>query len=109
MPGPSAAGALCMDSDGDGIYDGFDNCSNVINPGQEDADGDGHGNLCDGDFNNDCAVDFIDMVTLIAGLEGADPVLDLDSSGTVDSFDQQIFKTVFGITPGPSAAGALCP
>ena len=109
LPGPSAAGAQCIDSDGDGIYDGFDNCSNVINPGQEDADADGHGNLCDGDFNNDCAVDFIDMVTLIAGLEGADPVLDLDSSGTVDPFDQQIFRTMFGITPGPSAAGALCP
>ncbi|MHC4676153.1 MAG: right-handed parallel beta-helix repeat-containing protein, partial [Planctomycetota bacterium] len=37
------------DSDGDGILDDIDNCPNVPNPDQSDTDGDGAGDLCDGD------------------------------------------------------------
>ncbi len=42
------------DRDGDGIVDSADNCTEHANPGQTDGDGDGIGNVCDGDFNNDC-------------------------------------------------------
>jgi cytosine/adenosine deaminase-related metal-dependent hydrolase len=35
------------DVDGDGIPNGTDNCPDKANPKQEDADGDGHGDLCD--------------------------------------------------------------
>ncbi|HWC14058.1 MAG TPA: CocE/NonD family hydrolase [Actinomycetota bacterium] len=35
------------DTDGDGVADDADNCPEVANPGQEDADGDGRGNACD--------------------------------------------------------------
>ncbi len=35
------------DSDGDGIIDSEDNCPNDPNPNQEDADGDGLGDVCD--------------------------------------------------------------
>lgn len=35
------------DTDGDGIYDGEDNCIDDINPDQEDTDGDGIGDVCD--------------------------------------------------------------
>ena len=38
---------LYTDTDGDGITDGYDNCPDTINPGQEDTDGDGIGNECD--------------------------------------------------------------
>jgi len=36
-----------VDSDGDGIVDGSDNCPTVCNPQQLDADTDGAGDLCD--------------------------------------------------------------
>jgi hypothetical protein len=36
------------DSDGDGILDTSDNCPNVANPNQEDADSNGEGDACDG-------------------------------------------------------------
>jgi hypothetical protein len=52
----------CIDTDGDGYgdpayrcsscptYPAFDNCPTVPNPGQEDADGDGIGDVCEADF-----------------------------------------------------------
>jgi hypothetical protein len=36
------------DTDGDGICNDNDNCVFTANPGQEDTDGDGRGDLCDG-------------------------------------------------------------
>jgi len=41
------------DSDGDGMPDLIDNCPDVANPTTFDADGDGIGNACDADYDND--------------------------------------------------------
>jgi hypothetical protein len=40
-------GGSCTDTDGDGVCDDTDNCDLEDNPGQEDSDGDGIGDVCD--------------------------------------------------------------
>jgi hypothetical protein len=46
LPGPGTPDG-CPDADGDGRPDNVDNCANVANADQADADGDGKGNACD--------------------------------------------------------------
>ncbi|MFC1591359.1 rhodanese-like domain-containing protein [Thermodesulfobacteriota bacterium] len=41
--------AACADTDGDGVYDVEDNCPEVSNPEQTDADNDGLGDVCEPD------------------------------------------------------------
>ncbi|HUD71135.1 MAG TPA: thrombospondin type 3 repeat-containing protein, partial [Dongiaceae bacterium] len=51
-PGSSGRGLACdqlTDRDGDGIVDRNDNCVRTSNANQANADGDGLGNVCDGD------------------------------------------------------------
>ena len=45
------------DTDGDGVFDGVDNCALTANPNQADVDSDGRGDACDPDNDNDGQLD----------------------------------------------------
>ena len=45
------------DSDADGVADVTDNCATLANPGQEDLDSDGEGDVCDLDDDGDGSLD----------------------------------------------------
>jgi hypothetical protein len=86
-----------IDSDGDGVYDAVDNCSMTSNPGQQDTDGDGYGNMCDADLDNDGFVGPNDYTKFgQAWWSGPtssnwNPDADLDSDGFVGPNDYTIF------------------
>ena len=90
------------DADQDGIDDGIDNCLGAANAGQQDADGDGFGNWCDGDFNNDDRVNFADLAEFRARFGSTNAEANLDSTGVVNFADLARFKLLFGKPPGPS-------
>jgi hypothetical protein len=71
------------DTDGDGVEDYRDNCSEIPNPGQENVDGDNKGDACDDDRDNDGADDDEDNCPDVGNGDQAD----LDGDGTGDACD----------------------
>ncbi len=70
------------DTDRDGIADEKDNCSIVANSNQKDTDGDGKGDLCDDDIDNDGLTNEQERKL------GTDPYKpDTDGDGVIDSKD----------------------
>jgi hypothetical protein len=90
------------DTDGDGVPDAVDNCQLVANPDQFDGDGDGYGNRCDGDLNNNGIVNAQDTVIFRGRLGTGDAAADLNHSGAVNAQDTVIFRGLLGKAPGPS-------
>ncbi|MDH5255560.1 MAG: dockerin type I domain-containing protein, partial [Gammaproteobacteria bacterium] len=91
----------------DGVVDDLDNCTLVANPGQCDSDGDGYGNHCDADLNNNGTVNAQDSVLIRAALgqPSVGPVFnpaDLNCSGSVNAQDNVLFRRLVGQPPGPS-------
>jgi hypothetical protein len=95
------------DADGDGAADAVDNCTLVANntgpTAQCDADGDGHGNMCDPDLDQSDVVSAADYMILRNALNTANPVADLNCSGTVTAADYLILRSMLNLPPGPSA------
>jgi subtilisin-like proprotein convertase family protein len=96
------------DADGDGVFDSVDNCQTVANPAQIDSDGDGYGNLCDADLNNDCIVNAGDLGLLRSRFFSPDADADFNSDGVVNAADLGILKQAFFAAPGPSALTQSC-
>lgn len=116
-----------LDTDADAVGDAHDNCTLVANENQVDADFDGCGNRCDGDFDNgglSTIADFVTFKTCFTrpppnvgpdGGPAADPNCfesDMDASGVITIGDWIDFKLEFtsgaGL-PGPSALGVVGP
>ena len=100
---PALAGPQ-TDTDGDGTVDSSDNCSNVINAGQDDTDGDACGNLCDADYDDDGTVNFIDFSAFSFAFGSSDLEKDHTEpvAGNINFIDFSFFSNAFASTPGPS-------
>jgi glucose/arabinose dehydrogenase len=99
------------DSDHDGVPDHADNCIDVPNGTlvrdaggnvQLDTDGDGYGNACDPDFNNDGVVNAPDLARMKQRFFQHGGAEDLDGNGVVNIVDMARLKAMFFQKPGPS-------
>ncbi len=105
--GTIASGVLTLtreasDSDGDGVADNADNCTEVSNPDQRDTDGDLFGNACDADLDGDGVVNFVDLGLLRQLFFTTDPDADFNGDGTVNFIDLGVMRATFFGPPGPS-------
>ncbi|MEO1575587.1 MAG: alpha/beta hydrolase-fold protein, partial [Pseudomonadota bacterium] len=91
------------DADADGIPDLADNCTLRANADQRDSNGDGFGNACDADFNDDGVVNVIDLGVLRQRFFSGDLDADLNGDGVVNIIDLGRLREVFFTAPGPSA------
>jgi hypothetical protein len=97
------------DADSDGLDNLFDNCTNAANfPDaggnfQLDSNGDGYGNACDADLNNDGIANGLDVGLFLAEFGTAGPDADFNGDGIVNGLDVGTFVNGFGKAPGPSA------
>ncbi|NNF15244.1 MAG: hypothetical protein HKN70_00785 [Gammaproteobacteria bacterium] len=104
------SGAQCVtvvDTDNDGVFDDTDNCTIVANAGQLDADGDGYGNICDGDFDNNGVTNFLDLSIFADAFSQVGALeTDLNGDGVTNFLDLALFSDMYLQPPGPSGAAA---
>ena len=90
------------DSDADGVRNFLDNCTQDANADQRDSNGDGFGNVCDADFNNDGVTNVIDLGILRLRFFTGDADADLNGDGVVNVVDLGLLRLRFFTAPGPS-------
>src|SRR4029453_1726357 len=102
------------DVDGDGVPNASDNCLYVPNANQRDTNGDGFGNLCDGDVDNNGTVTTswgvttpppaqgdLERIQITAAAAGYVADQDLDGDNDVDADDVSIAAYSLFFPPGP--------
>ncbi len=99
----SISDGLNQDIDGDGIADSYDNCIEVANINQRDTDGDGYGNLCDADLDDNLIINAADFILLRNRLNSNNPDADLNGDGIVNAADFILLRNQLNSPPGPSA------
>jgi hypothetical protein len=99
------------DADGDGVPDTDDNCTLIPNGttipdeggnSQLDSNGDGYGNACDADLNNDGVVNGLDVGPFVDQFGTSGPAADFNGDAVVNGLDVGPFVGMFGQAPGPS-------
>ena len=110
--GAPAFAGTAPDGDGDGISDGLDNCSDHINPFQDDTDADDCGNLCDADYTGGGVVNLAAFGDFLLAFntndeqkchfEATDPDGPVEGNCVVGLDDFGYFLGVFNTAPGPS-------
>lgn len=90
------------DVDADGVADAVDNCLHLPNCDQRDTDGDGFGNACDTDLNNDLIVNALDLGLLKQVFFTSDPDADFDGDGVVSISDLGRMRSFYFSPPGPT-------
>ena len=93
---------LGTNADVDTVLDYRDNCLLVTNPNQRDTNGDGFGNICDADLNNDGQVNLSDFSLFRSAFGKTSPDADFNGDGQVNLSDYSAFRSMFGSEPGPS-------
>jgi hypothetical protein len=106
------------DFDSDGVADALDNCSEDVNPAQDDTDLDDCGNVCDCDYDQSGVCGFPDFGAFVRAF-GWFPPPDEEKchnepipGGIVGFPDFGSFVSMFGSAPGPSGTTAgttACP
>ncbi len=94
--------AAPLDSDGDTVSDNQDNCTIVSNTNQRDSNGDGYGNACDADLNNDGVVTVVDYLIMRSRMNQMDDDADLNGDGYVTVVDYLMLRSRLNQPPGPS-------
>jgi hypothetical protein len=80
----------------------------VFNPDQRDTNGDGFGNICDADLDDDCLVAGNDWLIMRDVLGTNDPHADLNGDGIVARQDVLILFNARFQPPGPSGLPNAC-
>ena len=99
---------VILDTDSDGTADNADSCTLIANPDQYDSDGDGYGNMCDGDLNNDGDTNTLDLNLYkqahrtSTGDPNYDADADFNGDGVINTLDLNIYKGLHRLPPGPS-------
>lgn len=94
--------STALDSDGDGVPDICDNCTQVANADQRDTDGDLYGNRCDTDLSGDGVTNLLDVGLLKLEFLTPGPNGDFNGDGIVNLLDVGVMKQYWLLPPGPS-------